>query len=1027
MCLRPLLFWTCLSAGACVAPTNPYDPDTPPEGQQPGVVAGTVFALRAPLVDDDGNAVTQAGPCRVGAVDGDHSGFVIALRRLGSEDVALETAPTNASGRFLVRNLSPGSYVLTVISDRFAVPPPEQIEIGIEQTVTKTICALDTTPPAAPVLDALPAVVGPLTNVALRILNPEVGTAYQITEYADGTASAPQEFVAADEPALEAPLSLAATTGQRVAWTVEVVAVDAMGNRSAPARAIIIRDVAPPDPPTNVRATPGRDRVFVAFTPPAVVDDDDGAASFLVSYAVAPRPRDEQARCRQGVPFDDTPDDAFFAVEGPSPLSTTTQELTVSGLVAGTEVYLYVAAVDAVGNVGCFADPVTARVDEVTFTPLADRGPGLENAVGLTTLPGSTLGALPGGYSDGEVPAVRDAADRRTRGLYAMTSLARTFVVDLAGVAHDLHDVGGQSQPGPPVGARDIDVAGDVLVLAGEARGAGTVRLDKRGVPSGAVVFDGLGDVRAVAGEPGLVLAAATTGLFANGVLVASGAYLDVALTASHAVAVRRVGAGAEVVVLDRRAAFDVVDAANIVDLPQATGIVGRALVVVDAAGVGAFEFGACLQANATSGCLVRVARRALPGGEQGLSVGALDDIALLGTAQGNVFALALPSLRVTGRITLGAAVRGLVADELGFCAAVDGVDDGEGAEARLTCVSTASFPVVDGEARTPTPTAAHEVVVVDGHAIAAGGNLVTVAPLWNLAAATLVDVGPAACAQAPETAGCDVADLAGADGVALVLRDDGVLLALRSGAEAEVILDMPSAVPGLVTSLGGPRYQGRVVATGSTALVVLAAPPPSVAGDDVPATLVRLALRVDAGGTVDADVVDHLALPSLRRLTTLGVHGTSAWLGTAPRGLLRFDVGATLSLASGSVLPDASDPRGLSFASGLVLVGSNPEPLVASSDENGTHALGRFLDGTFAAVSANLPAAVAHVRRAGRFAVATTLAGSAFIVDVADSGGTATTVLSLPSAASAEESVVSSRGLLVSDGDGGLMRLLLR
>jgi hypothetical protein len=1018
-----------LLVAACVAPTNPFDPETPPESQQPGSLQGTVFALRGTVVDDEGKTIDAAGPCALGSVDGDHAGFVVVLQRLLANGTVIETPATNASGRFAINNLVPGTYVLSVLSDTFATPPPEQVEIGVGEAVTRTLCALDVTPPDAPIIDALPAQVADVdVDVALTILNPEPGATYTVTARALGAADETHGATAEDEAPLSVNLALATAQGQRLAWTIAVIATDVLGNESVPAVVSVVRDGLPPAPPNNVRATAARDRVFVAFDPPPLVGGDDPPARYFVSYAVTPRPVDVADACPQGRPDEfGTPDGAFFAVEGASPIETTTTALTLSGLLPGTDLFLYVAAGDAVGNVGCYADAVRVRADEVTFSLLSDTGPGLENAAAIVALPGSTLGALPGGYDDGAVPGVPDGAEHRKRGLYAVASGERTIVVDLQGVAHDVRNAG-DGGPGSAVAARDVAVAGDLLVVAGGPLGVGTVPLDAAGAPTDVVVFEGLGDVRAVAGEPGLVFAAAATGLFANGTRVATGDFSDVALTGSRVVAVRRVGAGAEVVVLAREDGFAVIDTAALVETPTATAVVGGSLVVVDAGGgggVAAYDLAACLPQQQPGSCIVERPRRSIAFDGGPLSVGALDDVALVGTASGDVIAFALPSLRVVGRVSLPSAVGAVVPDELGFCAAIDAVGAaGTGTPARLACASTTAFPVVDGEERAPTSSPALDVVVVDGHVVASqkqpaandGVGRVAIAPLSALDEVRNVIIGPA---------GSEAADIAAVGGTALVLRDDGVVVSVRAGADAgTVVVDLAAAAPELAADLGAPRWQGRIAATGTTALVALAGPPPSFPQARVPGRLVRLALQSANDGSIVADVVDILELPGLRRPTSLGIHGSTAWLGTDPQGLLRFSLGASTTLdVDASVPPEVNDTSPISFSTGLVLLGSSPEPVVVT----GVGTIGRFIDRTFIGVEAALPSGVNDLQRAGRFVAVTTLYGGAFVVEPAEAGGRLATVLSVPSLASAAELVVTARALMFADDDGGVLRVQLR
>ncbi|HEY4222509.1 MAG TPA: hypothetical protein VGO62_14235, partial [Myxococcota bacterium] len=542
-------------------------------------------------------------------------------------------------------------------------------------------------------------------------------------------------------------------TPARRTWRLDVVATDALGNASIAASAFVIKDELAPSLPNNIRTVAARDRVTLSWDDGSSdVAGDDGSLSYLVSYGVVARADSGDPACPFGAPGDAQPDGASFAVEGNSPVAVTARTATLSGILPGTDLFLYVAGVDAVGNVGCFAGPVLARPDVVTFVAgAASAIDGLAGTVATATIDGVTA------YAAGSAGLV---------------------IVDRAGAAHT---VAGN--------ASDVVAFGDQFLVARGDLGVSLVPVDASGAP-GAPVDKSVGAASAVAQRPGRALLASSAGVAAlDPSTSASPVFVGPSsvdapsslLNAGALVVVVR-GDGATASSVSVRARSGLAEVGALAGLPLVTAarvVDGDLWLALGLQGVRRVSL-ACPGAA----CLSTLASRALPDGASALDLLPFDDAVLVAAhvvdAGGDsVFALDA-SLRTDGRAALavGASVHKLIARGSGFCAVVSNAGAGDG----LACFDAIGFPVVDREVRFATSGAVGRVVVAGAHAFLLEAPTDTAA-----AAVTEVRLGDGAVVHRTSLGATALTAVAALDGIgALVLdADGGLTLVDDAGAHA--------------------------------------------------------------------------------------------------------------------------------------------------------------------------------------------------------------------------------------------------
>ncbi|HEY4221479.1 MAG TPA: carboxypeptidase-like regulatory domain-containing protein, partial [Myxococcota bacterium] len=208
---------TVFAAASC-APTNPFDPATPPEFQQRGTITGKVQA-----VTDLSSGVTSAGLCDVD-IAGDHSGFSVALRPLVDTPalgVGAETQETHENGAFALKNIPPGRYSLEVSRPGYEVPPPREITVTVASVTNVTLCAINRTPPSVPALAPLPSAVRAGDGVTVEVLFKEAGVTYTLAQFPEGAEPlTPIALPALDDgnPGAAVPLTAGDGTPARRTW-----------------------------------------------------------------------------------------------------------------------------------------------------------------------------------------------------------------------------------------------------------------------------------------------------------------------------------------------------------------------------------------------------------------------------------------------------------------------------------------------------------------------------------------------------------------------------------------------------------------------------------------------------------------------------------------------------------------------------------------------------------------------------------------------------------------------------------------
>ncbi len=1001
-----------LGASACtVDPTNPFDPDTPPEFQQRGVVEGKIQAVRSPV-----DGVTAAGLCDVD-IDGDHSGFSLALRPLVDDPtlgLGVQTAKTNANGLFQFNNVPPGRYSLEVSGDGFDLPPPRELTVDVGEILDVTLCAINRTGPPLPSLAPLPSLLAGTDPVVVSVLAPVDGATYEAVQIPDGADPLPPvaletgvEGTAPGSVSAALPLLVGDATPARRHWRIEVTGVDALGNRSDAAVADIVRDEIAPAPPEGIGATAGRDRVTVTWQPAAPTAGDDGAAAFLVSYGVVAR--GPSGGCPFGAPGDGSFDGAAFAVEGPSPVFAPGDDLTLSGLLPGTDLFLYVAGVDAAGNAGCFSPPVRARPDQITF--VAEGRTPVDNAAGSIVASARVDGALALARGDGGLT-----------------------VIDRLGASHDLGGV-----------AFDVAPFGRGFVAARGAAGVRRVPLDADGVPGTPVDVTTGDDVRSLAVRPGRVILGTAVGLRVVDLDdAASAAAADVAdgdgavvriLSRGDLLVLVRAGNVPSVEVVHRAQPFTAVATRD--DLPSAPS----AAAVLDdqlwlgfgALGVRAFDLDACI---AGPGCLRSLAQRALPGSADVVDLVPFDDV-MLAAAHGldgdSIFAVQKSAaLTAVGRASLdvGDDVQRIVASSAGdVCAVVDGATD-----AAVSCFTSASLPQPDGEVRLA---GGRRVITVRpegarGHLLESDDTGQALLAEVRLADGAVLRESPIAAGRALEAA-------AVVDGLGLFALDDqGGLWHAKDGedaaAGAHLVAELGAGFAGAVTDFPASGYTGFLETDGQDLWAALVG---EGSGDAHPTALFRIALREDDDGALSAAVAAGVAGLDVKSLTQLRLHRGRGYVPTQPFGVLVYDLGdgsSAPALLSAETLAPSGDAvatfaADLSFLPVVGGAAGDENALIPGVDATGVEGFFVLDDaGEVTQVSAAGPSGIRSMDSFGRFVVVGTQTDGAFVIDGATLAAPALQpVLQLPDVASVEEPRATARGVLFADGDGGAAWIVLR
>ncbi|MDP2344026.1 MAG: hypothetical protein Q8O67_23915 [Deltaproteobacteria bacterium] len=975
--------------GCEILATNPLDPDTNPEFQQRATLNGSVRAVLAP--DDDGS-VPEPGPCAAVA-DGDHSGFIVVLRGLADtgDGVAEETQETNASGGFEFKDVPAGSYVVDVVRAGFRLPPPTELTLDIgDERVLPPLCAINASPPAPPLVTPPPALVDgsnrPAGSGGFATVNVNVapGLTYRIIETPEGGA------VARDE-VLESTLVLLvldATPGVaddevRQLWRVDVVAVDALGNVSAPTSFLVVKDGLAPQAPA-VAVVAGRDRLQVSLDVGVVAAGDDAPASFLVAYAVV-APDVDDLGCPFGAPRPvggavDPVVHGSFAVEGPSPIAVTSRALTLSGLQAGTELVVLAAAVDAAGNASCWSAPLDARPDVVTFAPRAP----------IRTVP------LGGGVQSAET----DGAIAFARGD------AGLVVIDREARGHTIDDAP----------ASDVAALGETLLVASGVLGLRTIELDDVGVPGLPRTIElGGRDAVVVAARPGRALVGGPEGL--TSVDLGSGAFTARALDGDDDGAITGLAGWGSLLLVVRDGNEKAIEVHRLADVDAgAPGLVGRVtvpvlpsdLVVVDdrvwvtqgALGVAVIDVSSC--ADVDDDCAVLVAQRSLRAGAVAKQLAPYDDAVLVtdDRADLTVATIAGGAVRLLGVLpgVTGARVNGVAALQGSVCV---GVDDVGGSQ--LECATTVQAPLVDEERR---------LAPVDGQvtriAHALGQGVHARQPLQGPALASVYGFDDGAIAATVAADGnLLTAALPGVGFVVgdVLLRHDGTSAALDvSGALEDAGLVAPFVGFGVIH---GDRLALAVVAQGS-----------------VDRTVVLTARLVEAGGVVDLAQVEVRDLASgVDQVSTAVRRRGRVFFGTSPFGLFSVDVDG------GAVrVEQALESSGRVADVGFLARVGLPDQVVVA---------GQILEGG-APRERLFPVVDGVLDRNGGLAFATdtvrgmTVFDSLLVVSTQDDGAvfvddTLRPVLQVPSVSQVGQTLATARGLLCADGAAGTAWLVIR
>ncbi len=902
-----------VGGGACVKSTNPFDPDTPREFKARGSVSGSIQAVvslaAGEIIDGvpgDGETLVEAAFCDVR--EGNHEGFEVVLRELDTAaDAEARVGRSNlttSTGSFLFDNVIPGDYTLEILRPGFRTPPPRTITVGVGETVALApLCAINSVGPERPALAPLPPVVNgdnlppegapDATPPVVAIQNCDESVAYTISQVPEGV-----EAFDADSTTVRlspgegcsTPLLLADIDGARArrSWRIEVVAQDALGNKSEAATAFVIRDTSAPTTPDNVEAVPSLDRFLVRWQQPPAVGLDDGPTTWRVSYGLTARPEDAEADCPFGAPGDGF-DVASFAVEGPSPVTAVSTQLSLTGILPGTNVAVQVAAVDAVGNTSCYAAPLFVRPDEITFALEREDDVGVA-AARVAHFRGYTAWARGAG---GLQIATPDGTVTTIGGLVAndVSAIGRTFLA--SGGPGGLHVVTIPADGSAPTAASTT--VGDTL--------------------NAVLARPGLGVVGTATGVRFLPIDDPTSG----GASVDPGARGDaVTRILGEGALLFLARADGRVQAVDRRAAATEIGAIDDEGFPPTSAVVfGDELwLAYGDEGVRAVDFSACDLGAAD--CLAPRFDVEMPGAGEAAALAVWDDrvlvainnAGLLGDVVGVLRPVEGAAPRLVGLAFLpdGFGTTHLIADELGFCALnASGRACFRSATQLLAereQVFTAGGPVlqatVDDDSlwllSTRGPT--HEV---QQHRL--DGSVARRARMPEVPAndvAPFFPAGPARLSPAPP--------LGNGAGYATV-DNYGRLVHVAEhshSSDADVVdTTLPArfltaapatALPGVA---GVANFARSLVDLDGGRLVVLTQPSSSDDCNNVQLSVVRLV--EDADGALRAADVVSVDLEPVRRIVSLTVEAGVAYVGSAPFRVDAVDLDAMATTASTS------------------------------------------------------------------------------------------------------------------------------
>lgn len=976
-------------AGCEILPTNPLDPATDPAFQERATLGGSVRAVLAPDVD---GSVPAPGACA--AAEGDHAGFVVVLRGLADTGagIASESQATNAGGGFEFKDVPSGGYVVEVLRAGFAVPDPIELSLSFgEVRSLGVLCAVKTAPPAAPAVTAPPSLVaadnrgpGAVLPASLRIAA-EGTLTYRVIETPDGDVAARDVVVDATAPV---PLVLDATPGVadddvRRLWRVDVVALDPLGNTSAPTSFLVVKDGLAPSAPT-LTAVVGRDRVQLALQSTANVDDD-AAASFVVGYAVV-RPPEVDVGCPFGAPGAGDPVvHGGFAVEGRSPLAVTSPNLTLSGLQAGTNLFVVAAAVDAAGNASCWSTPALLRPDVVTFVPRSDV---------VTEALGGGRGAT---ESDGAFAFARGAA-----GL---------VVVDRNHVGHTVDDAP----------ALDVVFQGEALLAPAGLLGLRIIDLDDDGEPQiPRTISLGARSADVVAARPGRAFVGGPDGL--TEVALDGSAVRARVLEGDGAGAITGLASWGQLLVVVRAGAENAVEVHRLVDVDAGrNGRVGRVvlatapdeLVVVDervwlgqrGQGVAVVDIADC-DVDATD-CARVVARRSL--GAVVTNLAAFDDAVLITDDDGRVTVAAFDdgAVRFIGQHDLdggaegGVDVAGVVAVAGGFCA---GVSDVVGS--RLSCLGTVQGPLVDEERRL----ADNEEGIVTRVAAGGGQGVHGRSPSEGAPQASLFGLDDGAVARTVAADG-DLLTVA-VPGTGFIVGD---AVLFHDGSVGAVPLSTELLAAGL-----SPPYAGFGVVHGDRLVLGLVA----VGGGGNAVVSARLDDNGAGFDLVGLAVVDLDA--SITQVVTAVLRRGRVFFGTQPFGVFAIDVdggalGVEQALEVGGQAVDIAFIENAAGEDTVVVAGQIVEG--GAPRERLFPVVGGVLDRNGGlAFSVNT---LRGMTAFGDVLVVSTVDQGAVFVDA--KAGALRPVLQVPSVAEVGQTQPTARGLICADGAAGTAWLVIR
>ncbi|MFH1811944.1 MAG: carboxypeptidase-like regulatory domain-containing protein [Pseudomonadota bacterium] len=1057
---RAVLLTALLTAGACFSPRNPYDERTPLIYQAAARVDGAIQAVYAPYEEDAQGQLKWPEAASCAQLVGDHAGFEVVLRGLGTAsdngDLRVQSQQTDSNGRFGFINIQPGDYSIEFLRPGFDLPPPLSMTLVAGQHLQlPTRCAVNRTPPPRPQIAAVPAQTQD-DSIEIEILSCDPlqrpGEIFEITRRRpDGSDVLGLELPDASG-ACHATLSLlpAQVDAARVLWRLEVVARDALDNRSEALQLEIVRDTLAPAEPEGLQARVGRERVELRWQQPAPLPDDDDAAAWFVSYSLVPRPASlATARCPHGERVEDDPfESARFALEGPSPVETVLPALVLNGLRPGTDVYLQVAAVDAVGNTSCWSQALAVRPDEVT--PIL----------------GSEVENVPRG-----VAVARSGAARA----YALGSGGLAVVPD-HGAAQTL-----------TLPSHDVVAGRNRFFAAGDALGVHEVMVDVDGAESSSRSVDVGAVVRSLAARPGVLVLGTASGitLVRDDFASAPRHHLPGGITAptervlswGQALILLRAAQPYTLQVVRRDAPDDLLGSfGGFATAPPDLELIGDTLwIALEESGVQAIDLDACAAALAAApgggvapgelGCLAPRLPVPLPIAARAVRLAAFDDLVAIAAesvdamqASAGLYFLRAPAWAApsfVGRLGLeaGASIRALEAVAPGLCVTTE-----QGAEVQRRCAVDLGQDLIGETQRLFWGLPVTQALVDGANAwlVEGGGaDVLSFAPALRQVAlgqtaAQRVRSVPQSLAIDPSGSTQHARFPFGAPWLtsAATMPGLGVLAidvygrlwfsahssATGSGELQRVDTDLPerlrSLLPALARSTGSQSFTyltaGSLQAVGLDLLLTL-----QNGADDSfachPTALARIALAEDLdSGVLEVRAVEAVTLEDSVEIYAPVVDGARAWLGAQPFGLYLVELGTTLQAPAGQGLAlDCAQRRSEgSYVYDLLRPQRSPDALLLSGrrslgsvDETGVY---RWSSGAPQRVDLQLPSAPEALADLGPRLFVSTQSDGAYVLDMPTDASAAVPSyprMALPELRRPSRVVTTSRGLLVPDG----------